>query len=177
MGLSTIKTRNWDDELIVDCDELDSKLKTKRNTVPGEDNITYEQIKQSTVELRFTIYDLLTSCINIGIIPETWKHAKIVKREQRPQRRKKLPTYQSNTLPGETTTKTRLTKHCERNRIIRENRTASKKSRCMTDNLTKVTEIIAKGLKTKSQTATVFLHVEKDFDSVHHKTLMQKLHD
>ena len=32
MGLPSIKTGHWDDEIIVDCGELDSKLKTKRNT-------------------------------------------------------------------------------------------------------------------------------------------------
>ena len=32
MGLTPIKTRHSDDELTIDCDELDSILKTKRNT-------------------------------------------------------------------------------------------------------------------------------------------------
>ena len=77
----------------------------------------------------------------------------------------------------ETAAKSRLTKHCERNRIISDNQTAYRKSRCTTDNLTKLTETIAKGQKTKRHTATIFLDVEKAFDSVHHETLIQKLHD
>ena len=39
----------------------------------------------------------------------------------------------------ETAAKTRLTKHCEKHRIISENQIAYRKSRCTTDNLTKLT--------------------------------------
>ena len=77
MGLSSIKTRHWDDELIVDCDELDSILKTKRNSSRRRQH--YLRTNQTkTVELRTTICALLTTCLNIGIPPETWKYSKIV---------------------------------------------------------------------------------------------------
>ena len=183
IGLSPIQTRHWDDELIVDCDELDSILKTKRNSAPGEDNITYEQIKQSTVELRTTVCALLTSCLNIGLTSETWKHSKVVMIPKANKDRKEGKNYRPISLTSclakllETAAKSRLTKYCERNRFISVNQTAYRKSRCTTDNLTKLTETIAKGLKTKRHTATIFLDVEKAFDSVHHETLIQKLHD
>ena len=183
IGLSPIQTRHWDDELIVDCTELDSILKTKRNSAPGEDNITYKQIKQITVELRTTICALLTSCLNIGLTPETWKHSKIVMIPKANKDRKEGKNYRPISLTSclakllETAAKSRLTKHCERYRIISDNQTAYRKSRCTTDNLTKLTETIEKGLKTKRHTATIFLDVEKAFDSVHHETLIQKLHD
>ena len=77
----------------------------------------------------------------------------------------------------ETAAKTRLRKHCEKHRIISENQTAYRKSQCTTYNLTKLTETIAKGLKTKRHTAAIFLDVEKAFDSVHHETLIHELHD
>ena len=55
MALTPIKTRHWDDELIIDCDELDSKL---RGTAPGEDNITYDQTNKvlSNLKLLYVHY-------------------------------------------------------------------------------------------------------------------------
>ena len=58
--------------------ELDIALFRRRDTAPGEDNLSYSMISKSPIEIKTIMLRLFNKSFSLGTLPSSWKHSLLV---------------------------------------------------------------------------------------------------
>ena len=152
--------------------ELKNVIKSKTNSSPGEDDITYEIFKNLPDDALISILDLFNNIWTSGNLPSNFKHAVVVpvsKAEKDP----KLPSsYRPIALTDhlgkllETMVTNRLTFFLESKGIISNEQSGFRGKRQCLDHLARLVGEVQNCRKLNRQTAAVFLDLEKAYDQL-----------
>lgn len=155
--------------------------RTREQSSPGSDTITYEMIKELPREARIELLHMYNIIWKEGKLPKEWKHA-IILPFAKPEKDPKIPkSYRPISLTSslckimEQMVTKRLTWYLESNGILTAAQTGFRKGRSTNDQIVKLHEQIYKFIKNKGHTVGVFLDFEKAYDMLWRNGLLSKL--
>jgi len=162
--------------------ELQNALRTRKNTsAPGEDNITYEVIKnlpQNCIEFLLNIYNKIWE---IGEIIPQWKNSIIIPIHKPGNRTDQPTSYRPIALLSvfsklmEKMITNRLTHYVEQNNLVNTEQTGFRKGKNTIDQLIRLHDSANKSIHTKGFTQAIFLDFSKAFDTLWVAGLLYKL--
>ena len=169
-----IKTKDKNNQEIhnkpITLNELESVIKQKQNSAPGEDNLPYSIFKKLPKSVLQNVVNFFNDIWQSGDIPKAFKHAIIVP-ILKPEKDPKLPaSYRPIALTDhlgkllETIVNNRLTHFLESKGIISKNQSGFRGKRQCMDQLSRLVAEVEKCRKLNRQTAAVFLDLEKAYD-------------
>lgn len=166
----------------VTTDEIEHTIKQlKERKAPGPDGITNTTIKHLTPDGIQAITTITNKILELRHFPTPWKHANIIliKKPRKPKH--KLTSYRPISLlhclskVTERVLHSRLLEHITQHNILPEFQYGFRQEHSTTQQIARITEHIHKHFNTSTQTAAVFLDIEKAFDKVWHDGLIYKL--
>jgi len=156
---------------------------SKNNTLPGEDGIPYEYLKELPEEGKWILLRLYNLIWKKGHIPKGWKHAIVI-----PIPKGEIPTEQLNAGSYrpialismmckimERLVANRLIWYLETYNILTNVQTGFRKNRGMIDQIIHLRDTINDSLRKHSHTLGIFLNFENAFDTMWRSGLMIKL--
>lgn len=162
-----------------DITKIISQLRKKK--APGIDGITNMALKFLTEEGHSRIADITNAIYKLRYFPQIWKTSQIVmiKKPQKPD--KDVSSYRPiSLLPTiskivERTIHDRLVKQIEDKNIIPNFQFGFRRKHATTHQLIRITEDIIENFNRSTQTAAIYMDIEKAFDRVWHDGLIHKL--
>lgn len=168
---------------VIDVGEVIAALKKCRNrSAPGEDEISYQMLKECPISLLQSLATLFTSCLTVGYFPSSWKSA-IGVMIPKPNKDLKVATsYRPISLLNTTgklferIVSTRMHHHFDDIGFFNKWQRAYLKHKEAAEHIHRLgTEIGLTMGRDRWMTAAVSLDVEKAFDTVWHDGLKYKL--
>ena len=158
-----------------------SLKKCKNNKSPGEDEITYEFLKNLPINWKIYINSLFNKIWNSSVIPEDWSNVLIKNLFKKgdasnPSNFRPIALIDCLVKIFTQIISNRLYNWCERNNKIPEFQTGFRKKRGCLDNIFVLNSVIQIKLqKPKSKVFTLFVDFKRAFPSVNHELLYKKL--
>ena len=161
--------------------EVYQALKHTKNTSPGTDGIPFKALKSGPPSLLPTLAHLFTACLYTGYFPRAWKIARlcmIPKPNKDPRHPKNYRPISLLSTLGKTlerVIKNRIYPHLENTNFFNPHQAGFRSKRSTVDQLLYYTETVYEGFNHRKFTSSVFLDVEKAFDTVWHSGLRFKI--
>lgn len=159
--------------------EIIKNIQTKK--APGIDEIPNKALKNLPRSGIRQIRNITNGIFKLQEYPTRWKTAVTIMIPKPNKPRKDPGSYRPiSLLPAiskviERVINARLREHTEEKKIIPEEQYGFRRGHSTTHQLTRITEIIKEGIRTKSKTGGIFLDVEKAFDKIWHEGLIFKM--
>ena len=158
-------------------------ISERKNTAPGDDQVSYKILKQLPDNIIENLCELIQESLKRGKIPTCWKKAKVCMLPKPGKDHTNIKNYRPLSLTscigklGEIIVKEHLIKHCEDLNVFRNTQGAYRTKRSTVDNLLCLTQHAFSEVLWKRPTAAVFLDVQQAFDAVWHKGLLYRLQE
>ena len=153
----------------------------KKNSAPGEDQITYEFFQQIPETGRFVILRLFNAIWRRSRLPKAWKHAiviPILKSGKDPHRTSSYrPISLTSTLSKlmERLVTNRLMWYLEKFNLLSNTQCGFRRGRSTADHIVRLQDLITRHQHNKGYVLAVFVDFERAFDMVWRKGLLIKL--
>lgn len=161
--------------------ELSTALNKKKSTAPGGDTVHYDMLKQLPEKSKFVLLKLLNKSWNEGELPTQWKESTIFpllkpgKDPHEPQAYRPISLTSVICKVMETMVANRLTAHLENNNYLSNCQSGFRNNRSTIDQIVRLESEIKKAGLEKRILMAVFLDLEKAFDLMWRKGVLQKL--
>ena len=158
-------------------------ISERKNTAPGDDQVSYKILKQLPDNIIENLCELIQESLKRGKIPTCWKKAKVCMLPKPGKDHTNIKNYRPLSLTscigklGEIIVKEHLIKHCEDLNVFGNTQGAYRAKRSTVDNLLCLTQHAFSEALWKRSTAAVFLDVQQAFDAVWHKGLLYRLQE
>ena len=147
-------------------------MQTRRNSAPGEDKTSYEDLRLCNDTSLAKLCQILNACLKLGYFPSSWKHAS-VKMVPKPNKDISSPTgYRPISLLScvskcfERIIGERLYDQLESLNFFNEIQTGFRKKRSTQEHLLRLAQEVHNAFKKRNCTVGVFLDVSSAFDAV-----------
>ena len=161
--------------------ELKNAIKTSRDTAPGEDGIPYIMIKQLSEDSLNYLLKFYNLVFKNHLFPETWKEAIVIPILKPGKDATKCSSYRPIALITclskimEKIINKRLMWYLEKKKIINKSQCGFRKGRNTTDHLTRLTSDILEALVNNEYHISIFLDLEKAYDTVWKQVILNQL--
>ena len=162
--------------------ELFSALRQcKKNTSPGDDEISYAMIKNMPKSSLSAILKLFNEVWKSGVVPTTWKHSIVVPILKPNKESSQTASYRPISLTStlcklnERIVANRLSWFIESNRLFNRDQSGFRKSRSTIDHILRLQSDVTKSIHQRQLTAGIFLDFTKAFDMLWIEGLLFKL--
>ena len=161
--------------------ELRNVLRTSKDTSPGSDGIPYIMIRQLSEESLKYILDFYNFLFAKHEYPEQWKEATIIPILKPGKDATKCTSYRPIALISclskimEKIINKRLMWYLEKHKLINKSQCGFRKGRSTTDHLTRLTSDILEALVNNQYHISIFLDLEKAYDSVWKQVILNQL--
>lgn len=155
-----------------------NKLENKKS--PGIDKIPNLQIKNIPVKIVAQLLYIFNYCLTISYFPKIWKLAKILplpkpgKDKLFPQNYRLISLLISLAEIFEKLIADKINHFLTHNNIINEAQFGFRPGKCTVRQLARVVYSILSNFNKNNHTSSIFLDIEKAFDTVCHKALLYK---
>ena len=167
--------------LSIKMSELKNILKTSGNTSPGIDGIPYIMIRQLSERSLKYILDFYNIMFSNHVFPEKWKEAIIIpilksgKESSDPSSYRPIALISCLSKILEKILNKRLMWFLEKNNLIDRHQCGFRQGRSTTDHLTRLTSDIQEALVNNKYHISIFLDLEKAYDSCWKQVIFNQL--
>ena len=153
----------------------------KRKSSPGEDNISYEILKEIPKAALLVLLHFYNLVWKRGELPDDWRHAIIIPISKPTKPNNDPSSYRPISLTStlckimERLIANRMCWFLEKNHIFNKNQSGFRRNRACIDQIMRLQDDIHKSLQSKSNTIGIFIDLEKAFDMIWRDGLLQKL--
>ena len=161
--------------------ELKNILKTSGDTAPGADGIPYILIRQLSENSIKYLLDFYNHLYMKHYFPDSWKEAIVIPILKPGKDSSKCSSYRPIALISclskimEKIINKRLMWYLEKNKFINKSQCGFRKGRCTTDHLTRLTSDILEALVNNEYHISIFLDLEKAYDTVWKQIILNQL--
>ena len=161
--------------------ELITALSKKKSTAPGADSVHYDMLRNLPDTAKFQLLKLINKSWNEGSLPSQWKESTIVpilkpgKDPHEPASYRPISLTSAICKITETMVATRLTAYLESNQILAKEQSGFRKNRSTIDQLTRLETAIRTAKINRHALVAVFLDLEKAFDLLWTKGVLNRL--
>ena len=155
--------------------------KSKRKSSPGQDNVSYEIIKEIPRSGLLRFLEIINLIWSRGTLPHNWKHA-IINPVLKPNKPNDNPSsYRPISLTStcgkimERMISDRLVWYLETKGLYNKNQSGFRKNRSCADQIMRLQDDINKSIHTKGHTIGIFIDLEKAYDMLWRDGLLHKL--
>ena len=160
---------------------LITALSKKKSTAPGADTVHYDMLRNLPDTAKFQLLKLINKSWNEGSLPSQWKESTIVpilkpgKDPHEPASYRPISLTSAICKITETMVATRLTAYLESNQILAKEQSGFRKNRSTIDQLTRLETAIRTAKINRHALVAVFLDLEKAFDLLWTKGVLNRL--
>ena len=161
--------------------ELQVALDKKRSTAPGADTVHYDMLKNLTENGMNHLLRLMNKSWKEHKLPEQWKESTIIPL-LKPDKDPQMPhSYRPISLTSaigkvmETMAASRLVTFIEQKKLLGKTQSGFRKNRSTIDQILRLTSAIKTARLRRRSCCAVFLDLEKAFDLIWRKGVLQKL--
>lgn len=161
--------------------EMKKQIRRARNTCPGKDKISYAMIKNLSEEDMEFLLKFYNVTWNEGRSPNEWKKSIIIPIPKEIGFKHNIRKFRPIQLCSvftkikENMVASRLNYHMEMNNINHENQFGFRAKRSTKDNLIIFEDRVRTAIEQKYEVVAIFFDLEKAFDSVKSKKIIEKL--
>ena len=179
----TNKSNNDDQEynLPLTLSELKTAIQNKKSSATGPDQISYTLLKHMPNEALNTILKLFNQIWSSGIIPDNWKRAECFALPKPGKKHSDPSNYRPITLTShlcktlETIINTRLNKFLNDNNLINKFQSGFRANHSTVDQIIRLQTSINHAFHKSNKAVGVFVDIEKAFDMIWKKGLLEKI--
>lgn len=163
--------------------EFLTSIKSRRDTTPGLDDITYKLIRNLHINAQKVLLELLNFLWENQCIPASWKTQCVIPILKPNKCEKDHDSYRPISLSScvgkifEQMIKTRLDWYVETNNILPNQQFGFRKGKCATESFSCLISDIKNSFHSNSTTVCAFLDVQGAFDNVNPSILVKILND
>ena len=161
--------------------ELHTALNRKKSTAPGADTVHYDMLKQLTEKGKFNLLGLINESWTRGELPSQWKESTIIpllkpgKDSHNPKSYRPISLTSAICKVMETMVANRLTSHLENKGLLSDTQSGFRRNRSTIDQILRLESAIRIARLRKRKLMAVFLDLEKAFDLMWRKGVLQNL--
>ena len=162
--------------------ELKYALENTNNSSPGEDSIRAEMIKRLPIKTQELLLKIYNGIWISGILPQSWKSSVIIPVSKPGKDPKSPKSYRPIALTSvlckvfERMVNLRLVYYLESNNLISKSQFGFRKNTSTVDPLLKLTTHIQSAFAQKKNTIGIFFDLEKAYDTVWKKGVLQEMY-
>ncbi|MEW8088496.1 MAG: reverse transcriptase domain-containing protein, partial [Candidatus Thiodiazotropha endolucinida] len=161
--------------------ELHTALNRKKSTAPGADTVHYDMLKQLTEKGKLNLLGLINESWTRGELPSQWKESTIIpllkpgKDSHNPKSYRPISLTSAICKVMETMVANRLTSHLENKGLLSDTQSGFRRNRSTIDQILRLESAIRIARLRKRKLMAVFLDLEKAFDLMWRKGVLQNL--
>lgn len=161
--------------------ELEAALKTCSGSTPGADKIHYAMMKNMSYDTKLIYLNLVNRIWSSRDFPKNWKKTIAIPIPKGNKDQTKPENYrpiQLENVPSKVMQKMvakRLTWTLDIKHMISDDQSGFRKKRCTLDAVTKIVNCIQEGIRNKKYIVTLHFDVEKAYDTVWRRNILEKL--
>ncbi|MEC7531553.1 MAG: reverse transcriptase domain-containing protein [Actinomycetota bacterium] len=165
----------------ISLEELETALRHKKSSSPGEDTISYSMIRHAHKNLKTVVVRLFNQIFKTGQIPTQFKKAIVVpilkpgKNPNDPASYRPIPLTSQLGKCMETILNSRIQNFLSVNNLINPNQSGFRKKRTCLDQLARLDRYARRQKALSKNTRAAFLDLEKAYDTLWREGLLIKL--
>lgn len=163
--------------------EVNHCLERCRGSSPGNDDISYEMIKNMSIQQKNYILDFYNQLYNRHTFPKLWTEALVIPILINGKNKNVITNYRPISLTSclckllERMVNRRLVWYLERNQILVDQQYGFRRGRSTMDSVFVLDNYIKEGFKKKEHTIAIFFDLEKAYDTTWKYRIIQLLAD
>ena len=163
--------------------EFEAALKSSNNSTPGKDEISFNLIKHLHIIAKEFLLSFYNHLWKKGLFPKAWRHAIVIAIPKPGKDPSLVNNYRPISLTSclcklmEKMVNNRLVWYLEKNNILSETQSGSRKNRSTLNSLASLEDQIKRGFTQKKITVAVFFDIQKAYDTTWRYSILRSLYN